>query len=292
MRITYVNNNERGMKMKKVKYLFMIIAVSVLLTGCVKFNASMDIKKDKSMDFSVIYAFDKTVFGDQMSLKEEDMDDVKKQGFTVTKYSEGNFEGFKISQKINNIDEVSTENDVEYDLSGMMEESENNKYIFKVVKGTDKNTYYAKLKFDSKDSGLNNTESGFDDEDLADENDTLTTGDNSLDNVDLNALMNSLDLKFNVKLPNAALSSNATEKSSDNKNLTWKLGTEKTEYVEYAFELENNSGNNILNVIIWIAVVLIVTFAALIISKNITKSRMSKTNSVNSSDNTNQPVKE
>ena len=292
MRITYVNNNERGMKMKKVKYLFMIIAVSVLLTGCVKFNASMDIKKDKSMDFSVIYAFDKTVFGDQMSLKEEDMDDVKKQGFTVTKYSEGNFEGFKISQKINNIDEVSTENDVEYDLSGMMEESENNKYIFKVVKGTDKNTYYAKLKFDSKDSGLNNTESGFDDEDLADENDTLTTGDNSLDNVDLNALMNSLDLKFNVKLPNAALSSNATEKSSDNKNLTWKLGTEKTEYVEFAFELENNSGNNILNVIIWIAVVLIVTFAALIISKNITKSRMSKTNSVNSSDNTNQPVKE
>ncbi len=277
--------------MKKIKYFLMLIIGSMLLTGCIKFNATMDIKNDKSMDFSVIYAFDKTVFGEDMSLKEEDMEDVKKQGFTVTKYSEGNFEGFTISKKINNIDEVSTENDAEYDLTGLMEENENNKYIFKVVKGTDKNTYYAKLKFDSKESGLNNSENSFDDEELADENDEITaTGENSLNNLDLNAMMSSLDLKFNVKLPNPALSSNATEKSSDNKNLTWKLGTEKAEYIEFAFEIGSSKGFNMLYVGIGALILVLVIVIAVVLSKK--KNNNNNVNVINNTVNNNesQPI--
>ena len=38
--------------MKKIKYLLLLCTISFLFTGCVKFNATMDIKKDKSMDFS------------------------------------------------------------------------------------------------------------------------------------------------------------------------------------------------------------------------------------------------
>ena len=267
--------------MKKIKYFLMLIMISMLLTGCIKFNATMDIKKDKSMDFSIIYAFDKTVFGEEMSLKEEDMAEVKKQGFTVNKYSEGNFEGFTISKKIKNIDEVSTESDAEYDLSGLMDEKTENKYIFKVVKGNDKNIYYAKLKFDSKDSGLND-EASFDDEKLADE---ISDGSNSLNDMDLSKMMANLDLKFNVKLPNAALSSNATEKSSDNKNLSWKLNTEGTEYIEFAFELSNNAstGFNMLYVGIGALVAIAIVAVVIVLSKK----KNSPTNVVDNNQNTN-----
>lgn len=231
--------------MKKIKYLLMIIAVSMLLTGCVKFNATMDIHKDKSMEFSIIYAFDKTIFGEGNGLKEEDVKDAEKQGFTIKKYSEGNFEGFTLTRKINNIDEVSTESDVIYNLSGMMEEDTDNKYIFKVVKSDDKNTYYAKLKFDSSDSGLNTDDTDDTTDVLPDENDDpLTTGSNesgSLDDMDLSGLMKNLDLSFSVKLPNSALSSNATTKEKNDKNLTWKLNTKGEEYIEFAFELSNNA---------------------------------------------------
>ena len=250
--------------MKKIKYLLMIIAVSMLLTGCVKFNATMTINKDKSMEFSIIYAFDKTIFGEGNGLKEEDVKDAEKQGFTIKKYSEGNFEGFTLTRKINNIDEVSSESDVIYNLSGMMEENTDNKYIFKVVKGDDKNTYYAKLKFDSSDSGLNTNDTDDTTDALADENDDLlTTGSNENSSLDDN-----LDLSFSVKLPNSALSSNATTKEKNDKNLTWKLNTNGEEYIEFAFELSNNAkDSNILYIGIGALVLVVGVVMVLLLSK-------------------------
>ncbi len=170
--------------MKKLKYVLLLCLFAIVTTGCVKFKASMDIKKDKSMDFSIIYAFDKSLMGDSSSLKEEDFEDLKKEGYTVEKYSEGSYEGFKIIKKINNIDEVSTDKDVEFNLSGMMEENEDNKYMFKVVKDGDKSTYYAKFKFESNTNGLSgnddykveeNEEISFeDDQNLPDETTSTT----------------------------------------------------------------------------------------------------------------------
>ena len=40
--------------MKKYFKLIVVIGCLFLVTGCVKYNATMDIKKDKSMDFSMI----------------------------------------------------------------------------------------------------------------------------------------------------------------------------------------------------------------------------------------------
>ncbi len=108
--------------MKKIKYLLLLGLFAIITTGCVKFNANMDIKKDKSMEFSVIYAFDKSLMGEGNGIKEEDMAGPKACGFEVSKYSEGNYEGFKLVKKIANIDEVSSETDVTYSLSGMTEE--------------------------------------------------------------------------------------------------------------------------------------------------------------------------
>ena len=257
--------------MKKIKYLLLLCLVTICLTGCVKFNANMDIKKDKSMDFSIVYAFDKTIFGETNKLKEEDLAEVKKQGFTLTKYSEGNFEGFTLTKKIANIDEVSTDKDVVYDLSGMMNENTDNSFIFKVVKGKDKNTYTAKIKFNANDSGLNSS----DDEETPDEaittgEDTTTigaldaTGENSMD---LSKLTESMDLSFNVTLPNGAISSNATTKENDNKKLSWKLNASGQEYIEFAFELSNSTNNMILYIGIGVLGLVAIMALVIILSK-------------------------
>ena len=255
--------------MKKIKCLLLLCLFAIITTGCVKFNANMNIKKDKSMEFSIIYAFDKTIFGEDNKLKEDDFTDVKKQGFTLTKYSEGNYEGFTLTKKIANIDEVSSESDVIYDLSGMMSETSENKYIFKVVKGADKNTYTAKLKFNANDSGLNSiddTEQETPDEVLTTGEDTETIGaSDDLDNMDFSGMMGSMDLSFNVTLPNSAISSNATTKENNNKKLTWKLATDKQEYIEFAFELSNNVGSNNLVLYIGIGVIALVAIAAFVI---------------------------
>ena len=39
--------------MKKIKYLLMLCIFTIISTGCVKYNANMEIKKDKSMDFTI-----------------------------------------------------------------------------------------------------------------------------------------------------------------------------------------------------------------------------------------------
>ena len=275
--------------MKKLKYFLAVCLIAIISTGCVKYNATMDIKKDKSMDFTIIYALDKSMMGEMSSLKEEDFNELKEAGYAVEKYTEGNFEGFKITKTIKNIDEVSTDKDVEFNLSGMMENDENNKYMFKVVKNGDKNTYYAKFKFDSNDGGLNdddNTNEGG--QALPDEaDDTLTVTDDGssddtliapnddsdgsdLDNIDMSGLMDSLDLSFNVNLPSSAISSNATTKSDNDKKLSWKLNYNGAQTIEFAFEIDPNAKSD-SNMLLYIGIgagvlILIIAVVAIILS--------------------------
>ena len=166
----------------------------------------------------------------------------------------------------------------------MMQEKEDNKYMFKVVKGEKKNTYYAKFKFDTSDSTLSTDNEESDDTLLPDKNESIavtgsaesvtTTGvdegvtvtndkDTSLDDanaileddtttgisdsgLDLSSLTSAMDLSFSVNLPNAAISTNATTKEDGDKKLTWKLGTSGQQVIEFAFEIDPNAGNNLL----------------------------------------------
>ena len=252
----------------------MLLVVAILSTGCVKFNANMDIKKDKSMDFNIIYALDTSVFGEDAKLEEKDFEEVKKAGFTVTKYKDGNMEGFELSRKIKNIDEVSTENDAEYNLSGMMDGKEENKYLFKVKKGLLKNTYTAKFKFDANESGLNQELTDDEDEPLADVNVTANDETGAPSNeieidendlfggADYSQMMANLDLSFNVKLPYGAKSNNAT-KEEDGK-LIWKLSSTNAQAIEFEFNIYNQP---VLYGGIALIVLLVAAIVALIVLK-------------------------
>ncbi len=233
--------------MKKIKYLLMLLVIS-LLTGCVKYNVNMDIKKDKSMDFSIIYAMNKQLLESSEAsgdiLEDEDKRELESQGYTIKEYDDGEMKGYTISKKVKNIDEVSTEKDMEYSLSGILEENSDS-YLFKVTKGLLKNTYKAKFSFDASDSGLDSSLGNT--EDSSDTTDTETNQDTDIDtdidgdfgDLDFSSLASGMDLSFNVTLPEAALSNNATSTDNGLKKLSWKLDSSGMDAIEFEFELYN-----------------------------------------------------
>ncbi len=227
--------------MKKIKYLLMILVIC-LLTGCVKYNVNMGIKKDKSMDFDITYAVNKTLLGDQDLLEDENKREIESEGFTIKDYVDGDMIGYVLTKKIKNIDDYSTTMDTDYSLSGILEENADSP-LFKVTKGLIKNTYKAKFSFDSNDSGLTyNNDTTITDDTTSDEETTDTDIDTDTDldlNGDLSSLTEGMDLSFNVTLPYAAKSHNATSTSDGLKKLTWKLDSSGMDDIEFEFELYN-----------------------------------------------------
>lgn len=241
---------------KNIKFTILLILLVISLTGCVKFNSTMEIKKDKSMDYKIIYAFDKSLFGDQEILTSDDKKELENKGFTVSNYVDGNMKGFKVSKNIKNIDDVSSTNDATYDLSGLLDSNKSESKVFKVKKGFLKNTYTASFKFDSSDSDLNNSTSNdttIDNDFTIDDNNTTTDSD-----FDFSSMNTNMDLSFNVKLPYKAISSNATTKKNDDKELSWNLSSTGEDKIEFSFALYNMTNIYICGGVIVLLIIIVI----------------------------------
>lgn len=241
---------------KNIKLTALLTLLVISLTGCVKFNSTMEIKKDKSMDYKIIYAFDKSLFGDQEILTSDDKKELENKGFTVSNYVDGNMNGFKVSKNIKNIDDVSSTNDATYDLSGLLDSNKSESKVFKVKKGFLKNTYTASFKFDSSDSDLNNSTSNdttIDNDFTTDDNNTTTDSDFDFSNINTN-----MDLSFNVKLPYKAISSNATTKENDDKELSWNLSSTGEDKIEFSFALYNMTNIYICGGVIVLLIIIVI----------------------------------
>lgn len=251
---------------KRVFSVIGLLIMALSLSGCVKFDATMDIKKDKSMDFSIIYAVDTTYFGDETLIDDESKGQIEKGGFSVEDYQDDKMKGVKVYRNIKNIDDVSTNEDNTFDLSGMFEKKDSSESIFKVKKGLIKNKYTASLHFDTKDSNLNDDLTGDDDIEYTDdyEIEDNTTGDD-FSNLDFSSsLTSSMDLKFKVNLPYSAIRSNATSSNNDNKELSWDLTSFKEDNIEFEFELYNLTN---IYIIVGVGIILILLLI-LFITKN------------------------
>ena len=239
--------------MKKIRNLVMLLIVTLLLTGCVKYNVNMDIKKDKSMEFKIVYALDTSVLGEKATFTKDDLNKMKDQGFEVEEYTDGSMKGFTLTKKIKNIDDVSSTDDIKYSLSGIT--NNDSTKLFKVKKGLLKNKYTAKFSFDSSESGIknsstfNNEENNSNDETIVDpENNSEITNTEESDDLDLtdsdedySKMMSSMDLSFTVTLPYKALSNNATSVNNDGKELVWNLASTNQKSIEFEFELDRFS---------------------------------------------------
>ena len=272
--------------MKKSLYILTIFIVAICLSGCVKYNANMEIKKDKSMDFSIVYAMDTQYFGDQEVLTEENRKELEEEGFKVTDYQEDTMKGFTLTKSIKNIDELSTTENTDYSLSNIEEDKD--KEMFKVEKGFFKNKYIANFKFDTEDSAI--TEEGTSDGTITDgysdgtieENPdsysdfpmdgTEGYNDSSMDDFS-NMATSNLDLSLNVTLPYQAISNNATKTENDNKTLSWDLTSSEIETINFEFKLYNmtNIYLTIGGIALLIIIIIVVTVTKHKKRKNIGK---------------------
>lgn len=260
--------------MKKLRNVVVLLVVTLLLTGCVKYNVNMEIRKDKSMNFEMIYAMNSSLLQGKDVFDEKELKEIKDKGFKVEKYDKDNMKGFTISREIKNIDYISSSDAKEYSLSAITEKGDQK--IFKVKKGLFKNKYTANLKFDSSDSKMSNGNSNSqfreedDDDDLLidskDDDLDLDTDDSDLDldtdNYDYSGMMSGMDMSINVKLPYKALSNNATEVTNDGKDLKWNLTTSGAQSIDFEFELYNMTT---IYICIALGVVLLVGVIVLIV---------------------------
>lgn len=278
------------MKRKKIYALLLVVLAS---TGCVKYNGSMTIRKDKSMDYSFIYALDKSLMEGQEGDLTENMDELKKMeeyGFKVTEYDKDDFKGFKFEKTFKNIDDVSATIDekseqpeIEYSLSNPMEEKDGK--IFTIKKGFLKNKYIANFKFETDDSGFDgdNEDKDFDDEEfdtaLPDEEDSTIMDDSEDFDKIAESMMKNLDLEFKISLPNKALSHNATDTNEKETELSWDLAKGNIKKIEFEFELYNMK-----NIYITGGVILLL-FIIIFITSNIKGSKKEIANANNVMDN-------
>ena len=272
--------------MKKSLYILTIFIIAICLSGCVKYNANMEIKKDKSMDFSIIYAMDTQYFGDQEVLTKENRKELEEEGFKVTDYQEDTMKGFTLTKSIKNIDELSTTENTDYSLSNIEEDKD--KEMFKVEKGFFKNKYIANFKFDTEDSAITEEETsdgtitdGYSDGTIEENPDSYSDfpmdgtegyNDSSMDDFS-NMATSNLDLSLNVTLPYQAISNNATKTENDNKTLSWDLTSSEIETINFEFELYNmtNIYLTIGGIALLIIIIIVVTVTKHKKRKNIGK---------------------
>lgn len=263
-----------------MKKVLIIILSALLVTGCVQVNGTIEIKKDKSMDLVMIEAINSSLAGDQDIMKAEDKSELEKNGYKVEKYTNGNNKGYKISKHYDNIDDISSVDEKEVDLS-----STEDQMHFTVKKGFLKNTYKAKIKFDIKndlDEAIKNGDTSLDDsnydegEDLTLDDTDLsgddlalddesgmndTTGDDEDFDFDPSLITGNMDLSFEVKLPYKVINTNATTKDDDGKTLKWNLTSSDVDSISFEFFLYNMTNICILAggvALIIIAVIVIV----------------------------------
>ena len=100
------------MKMKKGLKLLCIMLVVFTMSGCMKMNADMSIHKDKSMDYSVTFAFNNSMWQShkgQSFISGDELDNIEEQGFKMTEYSDDSMTGYTFTKSFNNIDDISSE---------------------------------------------------------------------------------------------------------------------------------------------------------------------------------------
>lgn len=154
---------------KSIKILLIAI-VLLLSSGCVKMNATVEIKKDKSLNFNMVYAVKEELLEDRELVSSEDKKQMEKNGYTVKDYKKDGMSGVEISFHYANIDKVSSTEDTKFELNSITDGEKNTK-MFKVEKGFFKNVYTLTSEFNSDLDGIGDTDTDYrygDDEDSDD----------------------------------------------------------------------------------------------------------------------------
>ena len=203
--------------MKKViKKFIMLCMIVFLTTGCLKYNVSMEVKSNKNVNLELIYALgmDASDYEEAQKEKEEtecgeDEYCSEDDGMSMEIDKEDYKELLKYGYK------------VEFDFTKFLNQDDGYKDV-PVMFYKDGDNYIADFMFN-----FASEEEGTDTESLISEE-------------EMQELIDSMDMKYTITLPQEPKSHNATEVSKDGKTLTWKLQYGKKNEVNFEFELGTN----------------------------------------------------
>ena len=229
------------MLMKK-KYLSLVFCfiIAFCLSGCIRMDQTITVNKDKTFDYSLLYAMSDEAMSsmsqDSDEKKEmfpdEALDEFKKKGWGAVRYSEDGYTGAEFSKKN--------------------------------IKFEDAGTFYADFSDLNMDLG---NETGFE----FTEKDGVYTFRMESDPSEAQTYLsyiNSMNgsLKLVVNLPSKAIKHNATSTSNGGKTLTWDL-TKLTEKTELYAEFKMSAGFPWKWILIGLGILLLVIVLIVIISK-------------------------
>ena len=136
--------------MKKFLKVLSLLLVVSLLSGCVKYNIDMKITKDKKLSMSFITAAAKDLAsgeGTTTETDEEQINKLKNEGWKVEEYKDEKFEGFKLTKEFEDIDKLSSSNEVTFDLNSFGEEGKTPEFFFQKKTENGVNVYVGKFAF-------------------------------------------------------------------------------------------------------------------------------------------------
>ena len=221
--------------MKRLKYILILFILSIL-TGCVKYDGTMNINNDGSVELIMKYSMqkqnvnkedndkDSTKFTSNVEVNLEDYNFLKKYGYSIEEFTETlenneEADGVIIYKKFHSLDEITSDKKLVLDFFQVFEEEDKN-YTYDKFFYKEDNKYTANFIFDltpeiNGTNSSNNTNLGF----------------------DYSQYENLFNFKYTVTLPNSVkyIESNATDVSKDGKTLTWKLDLGKTNEVNFGF---------------------------------------------------------
>ncbi|MBQ7153921.1 MAG: hypothetical protein IJR83_08375, partial [Clostridia bacterium] len=97
--------------MKRLSLFALILALAMLLGGCMRLEFEMKINDNGKADISMIYAMSDS-FGpmsesdsDSM-MSDEDVEEYKKKGWTVSQYAADGYTGYRISKQNTELDDL------------------------------------------------------------------------------------------------------------------------------------------------------------------------------------------
>jgi hypothetical protein len=222
--------------MKRYLKLIILFILIVSCSGCVKYEENMKIRKNKSMDLEVIVAIDNKEIENDI-FNEEEINNLK-DFYTIEKYSDKKYSGYKLIYKTSNIDKVSSSsNDIVYSLTNIRNSVPTN--IFRVKKGMFTNTYYADFIFDPREIELSDSED------------------------------NDCDLTFTVELDSKTIDNNANKSENNGKKLIWNLNKNDITEIQFSFTM-----TNYLKIVLTILFGLVMLILIFVSSKKILEKRV------------------
>ena len=205
---------------KSLLLLLVLLSVPVLLSGCLRYNISTAIHKDKSMDFEMVIAMSDQLLA-MAGSDAIDMSNAAENGFEVKPYSQDGYSGSVVSRSVPNIDYISGPEPVTVSLD--TDSLQAVKQLFQVEKGFLKNRYIAHFIVD-----MTKAAEGYSDDEMG----------------MAEAAFQSMDLKYVLSLDMEPLSCDGKLVSNENGVYVyqWDFSFEKPTEINYEFEIGNGAG--------------------------------------------------